>query len=70
MAWNNFIIMKEAATYKCQPSINKALSTLSTEGEIQREKRKTCLWKKKKNRELETACVWRLNCAANQLKIH
>lgn len=46
MAWNNFIIMKEAATYKCQSSINEALSTLSTEGEIEREKRKTCLWKK------------------------
>lgn len=41
MAWNNLIIIKEAATYKCQSSINKALSTLSTEGEVEAGKSKT-----------------------------
>lgn len=64
MAWNNFIIMKEAATYKCQSSINEALSTLSTEGEIEREKRKTCLWKKKKKQRAgDSVCVTSQLCS-------
>lgn len=33
MASNSFIIIKEADTYKCQPSINRALTALSTAGE-------------------------------------
>lgn len=37
MAWNNLIIIKEAATYKCQSSINKALGTES-EGEAGKRK--------------------------------